>query len=60
VVVGGAVIGLLNAYASGYLSGQVLGLQLQGLQEVVPFAVLVLILLTKPYGLFGQAEIERV
>ena len=60
VVVGGAVIGLLNAYASGYLSGQVLGLELQGLQDVLPFVVLVLILLSKPYGLFGQAEIERV
>lgn len=59
-VVGGAVIGLLDAYASGYLSGEVLGLSLQGLQEVVPFVVLVLVLLSKPYGLFGQVRIERV
>jgi hypothetical protein len=28
--------------------------------EVVPFIVLLLILLVRPYGLFGQRIIERV
>lgn len=51
-MVGGAVIGLLQAYTAGYVGG--------GLQAVVPFVVLVLILMVKPYGLFGQVQIERV
>ena len=31
-----------------------------GVKEVAPFAVLVVILLFRPYGLFGKPEIERV
>jgi branched-chain amino acid transport system permease protein len=33
---------------------------LQGIKEVAPFVFLVLILMVKPYGLFGTKEIERV
>jgi branched-chain amino acid transport system permease protein len=51
-LVGGAVIGLLAEYTSAYVDAS--------LQEVIPFAALVLILLVRPYGLFGQARIERV
>ncbi len=31
-----------------------------GFKEVAAFVVLVIILMVKPYGLFGTAEIERV
>lgn len=51
-IVGGAIIGLLVSYTAGYVGG--------GLQQVIPYVVLVLILLVKPYGLFGQVRIERV
>jgi branched-chain amino acid transport system permease protein len=51
-LVGGAVIGLLAEYTSAYIDAS--------LQEVIPFVALVLILLVRPYGLFGQARIERV
>jgi branched-chain amino acid transport system permease protein len=51
-VVGGAIIGLLTSYTGGYVGG--------GLETVVPYIALVLILLIKPYGLFGQVRIERV
>jgi branched-chain amino acid transport system permease protein len=51
-VVGGAVIGLLQAYTGGYVG--------EGLDVVVPYLALVVILLVKPYGLFGQVRIERV
>jgi len=51
-IVGGAVIGLLVQYSAGYVGG--------GLQQVVPYIVLVLILLVRPYGLFGEIRIERV
>ncbi|MBW3606453.1 MAG: branched-chain amino acid ABC transporter permease [Actinobacteria bacterium] len=51
-IVGGAIVGLLQQYTAGYIGG--------GLQQVVPFVVLVLILLVRPYGLFGEVRIERV
>jgi branched-chain amino acid transport system permease protein len=51
-VVGGVIIGLLEAYTGGYVGG--------GLSQVIPFIILILILMVKPYGLFGEARIERV
>ena len=51
-VVGGAVIGLVRQYTAGYAD--------PGLAEIVPYVVLVLILLVRPYGLFGETRIERV
>ncbi|UFJ41594.1 branched-chain amino acid ABC transporter permease [Brevibacillus humidisoli] len=56
VIVGGFIIGILESLAGGYLDQQLGG----GVKEVVPFIVLVLILMFKPYGLFGKREIERV
>ena len=53
-IVGGLIIGLLKQYAGGYTPAQL------GLGDVIPFVVLVLILLVRPYGLFGQKMIERV
>jgi branched-chain amino acid transport system permease protein len=55
-IVGGLVIGLLQNLASGYLDPCVGG----GLKNVFPFFVLVVILMLKPYGLFGRVRIERV
>jgi branched-chain amino acid transport system permease protein len=51
-IIGGIVIGLLEAYTGGYIG--------RGLNTVVPFIILILILMVRPYGLFGQVRIERV
>lgn len=51
-IVGGVIIGLLTQYTAGYVG--------RGLEQVIPFVVLVLILMVRPYGLFGQTRIERV
>jgi branched-chain amino acid transport system permease protein len=51
-ILGGIIIGLLETFTGGYIS--------TSLREVVPYIVLVIILMVKPYGLFGIAEIERV
>ena len=55
-IVGGLVIGVLENLSGGYLDPIFGG----GVKEVAPFAVLVLILMFKPYGLFGKVKIERV
>lgn len=51
-ILGGVIIGLLETFTGGYIS--------TSLREVVPYVVLVIILMVKPYGLFGLVEIERV
>ncbi|MCX7817241.1 MAG: branched-chain amino acid ABC transporter permease [Syntrophales bacterium] len=51
-IIGGIIIGLLESMTGGYVS--------PSLKDVVPYVVLVLILMVKPYGLFGEVEIERV
>jgi branched-chain amino acid transport system permease protein len=55
-IVGGFTIGLLESLAGGYLDPLVGG----GVKEVVPFVVLLLVLMIRPYGLFGKEIIERV
>jgi branched-chain amino acid transport system permease protein len=51
-VIGGVVIGLLEVYAGGYVG--------HGLNLVIPYLVLILVLMIRPYGLFGKEIIERV
>jgi len=55
-IVGGFIIGILQSMAGGYLDPLIGG----GLKDVVPFIIVLLILLIKPYGLFGRVGIERV
>lgn len=55
-IIGGILIGMIESLTGGYLDPLVGG----GLKEVMPFIILVLILMVKPYGLFGKKEIERV
>jgi branched-chain amino acid transport system permease protein len=55
-IIGGLAIGVIENLAGGYLDQMVGG----GVKDVTPFVVLFLILLIKPYGLFGKKEIERV
>jgi len=51
-VIGGAIIGLLEVYVGFYVG--------HGLNLVVPYLVLILVLMVRPYGLFGKEIIERV
>jgi len=50
-LVGGLIIGLVEPIG-GYLA--------PGIREIVPWVVMLLILLIRPYGLFGQKDIERI
>ncbi len=51
-LVGGVIVGLLEAYAGTYVGGEY--------KLVTTFGLLLLILMLRPYGLFGTAEIERL
>ena len=54
---GGLIIGLLENLSDGFFKSY---LDLSGVKEVAPYVILVIILMIKPYGLFGTKEIERV
>lgn len=56
-VVGGLIIGVLENLAE-YVDGQ--WLNIGNLYAIAPFYALVLILMIKPYGLFGTEKIERL
>lgn len=56
VVIGGLIIGAAEALAGGYLDPYLGG----GAKEVVGYVVLLLILMVRPYGLFGTPEIRKV
>ena len=51
-IVGGLTIGLVSQYVSGYGD--------PGLAQIAPYLLLIAILMVRPYGLFGEARIERV
>ncbi|MGE8701743.1 MAG: branched-chain amino acid ABC transporter permease [Achromobacter sp.] len=51
-LVGGIFIGLLEAWAGAYLGGEY--------KLLATFVVLVVVLIARPYGLFGTREIERL
>ena len=56
-IVGGVTIGVLENTAE-FVDGQYL--HVGNMYTVAPFYVLIVILMIKPYGLFGTANIERV
>jgi branched-chain amino acid transport system permease protein len=56
-IVAGIMLGVLENVAAGYLDPLLPG---GGLANVFPFVVMIIVLIFKPYGLFGLVEIERI
>jgi len=58
-VVGGIIIGLAQVLTAGYESrfANVLG---AGIHEITPYIIMILVLLIRPYGLFGSRKVERI
>jgi branched-chain amino acid transport system permease protein len=52
VILGGIIIGLTENFVGGYIGGV--------LQQLSPYLILLIVLVIKPYGIFGSEEIERV
>jgi len=51
-IVGGMMLGVIQSLVTGYLSPT--------LSDVIPYIILLLILIIKPYGLFGLVRVERL
>jgi len=54
-IIGGITIGVVETLVGGYLDET-----MPGVKDLTAFVVLFLVLMVRPYGLFGKEEIERV
>lgn len=54
-IVGGIVVGVTSTLSGGYLEEY-----LVGFRDIAPFILMLLVLIFKPYGLFGEKRIERI
>ena len=55
-VVGGLIVGVVENLAAGYLDPYVGG----GTKDFAPYVLMILVLMVRPYGMFGTRRIERV
>mgnify|MGYP001316387184 FL=1 len=51
-LIGGLLVGLIEAWTGTYLGGE--------FKTLVTFGLLIAVLMVRPYGLFGTVEIERL
>jgi branched-chain amino acid transport system permease protein len=58
-ILGGVIIGVTQTLTAGYQDDYAPWLG-SGFQSVMPYVVMLLILLVRPYGLFGTKEVKRV
>ena len=56
-IVAGIIVGLAESFAAGYLDPLTTR---GGLATVFPFIVIIIVLVIRPYGLFGIKRIERI
>jgi branched-chain amino acid transport system permease protein len=56
-IVAGIILGVLENVAAGYLDPLLPG---GGFAQIFPFVVMIIVLIFRPYGLFGLRRIERI
>lgn len=55
-LLGGVIVGIVESLAAGYLDPYVGG----GTKDFAPYVLMILVLMVRPYGIFGRRQIERV
>lgn len=55
-IVAGPIIGLCENLGGGYLT-PLIG---PGVKDIIPFIIIIIVMVFKPYGLFGEKRIERI
>ncbi len=55
-IVAGPIIGLAEHLGDGFLAPYVW----PGIKDIIPFVVIIIVMLIRPYGLFGEERIERI
>jgi branched-chain amino acid transport system permease protein len=52
----GPIIGLAESLGGGYLTPFLW----PGVKDIIPFVIIIIVMLIRPYGLFGEERIERI
>ena len=55
-IVGGLIVGVVENVAAGYIDPYVGG----GTKDFIPYVLMIIALMVRPYGIFGKTIIERV
>jgi len=55
-IVAGPIIGLAESLGGGYLTP----FTWAGVKDIIPFVIIIIVMIIKPYGLFGEVRIERI
>jgi branched-chain amino acid transport system permease protein len=55
-IVGGLIVGIVENIAAGYVDPYVGG----GTKDFIPYVLMIVALMVRPYGIFGKSIIERV
>ncbi len=56
-MIAGPIIGLAESLGGGYLTPLI---QWGGVKDIIPFVIIIVVMILKPYGLFGEVRIERI
>ncbi len=55
-IVAGPIIGLAESLGGGYLTPYMWA----GVRDIIPFIIIIIVIIIRPYGLFGEERIERI
>jgi len=55
-ILAGPIIGLAESLGGGYLTP----LLWAGVKDIIPFVIIIIVMLVRPFGLFGEERIERI
>jgi branched-chain amino acid transport system permease protein len=55
-MVAGPIIGLARSLGGGYLTPYLW----TGINDIIPFFIIIIVIMVKPYGLFGEKRMERI
>jgi branched-chain amino acid transport system permease protein len=55
-MIAGPIIGLCESLGGGYLTP----FAWAGVKDIIPFIIIIIVMIIKPYGLFGEVRIERI
>jgi branched-chain amino acid transport system permease protein len=55
-IIAGPIIGLAENLGGGYLTPYLWA----GVKDIIPFVIIIIVMVIKPYGLFGEERIERI
>ena len=55
-IIAGPIIGLCESLGGGFLTPFLWA----GVKDIIPFVIIIIVMVIKPYGLFGEVRIERI